>query len=117
MKLAIIAVLVVIAYIICNAVSRISNARQEAKERERTLNAQCQDICRGLAQIDQQRKEFEARTSHLDEAERKWLWSAVVDRKVLACNMMAAREFARASAYLLQAKEKAAGLIAQYQGA
>jgi hypothetical protein len=117
MKLAIIAVLIVIAYMVVNGVNRIRAARKEAKEKAQLQDAQVNDICRGLSQLDQQRKEFEARTTHIDQEERKWLWSAVVDRKVLVCNMMSARDFVRANAYLLQAKEKADGLIAQYQGA
>ena len=116
MKLAIIAVFLILGYIIWTNLQKIIANRKEANAQGRQQDLQCDSFTQELAKLDQAHKIFTGNTNHLGQTEQQWLWSNVIDNKVRACHFLLSHDFARATVYLTLATEKANSLIAQYSG-
>ena len=113
MKLAILAVLLIIGYILYSNLVRIVAIRKETNDHARKQDAKSQ----GLSKLDQARSVFLARTSHLKQSEQEDLWTPVLEDKVRACNFLLRHDFLRATAFLAVATNKAEALLTQYQAA
>lgn len=117
MKLAILAVLLIIGYILYSNLVRIVAIRKETNDHARKQDAKCDTISQGLSKLDQARSVFLARTSHLKQSEQEDLWTPVLEDKVRACNFLLRHDFLRATAFLAVATNKAEALLTQYQAA
>jgi hypothetical protein len=115
MKLAIIAALLTIAYIIWSDTQKIIARRREADVKSYKLRLETSAFFRSLDNLIEKRKAFDDLTSNLEQSERKQLWSPITDDIQRACNTIRGQNFVEATTYLLVTTQKADNLIAQYQ--
>ncbi|MBS1991008.1 MAG: hypothetical protein JSS86_22450 [Cyanobacteria bacterium SZAS LIN-2] len=111
MKIAIIAVLLIIAYQLYSNILRIAENRAAERSRQGQRDHEWEVFYAGLNQIKEKQAQFLQRSANLPSEDRDHLWRPVQDDKIRACHFLLAHDFARAMSYLHQATSRATALV------
>jgi hypothetical protein len=115
MKLTIIGVLLVIAYIFCSNLLRIRNLRRQERTRQALRDAAWHALVAETYRLHQQKKAFLALTSQISPEDRRNLWLSVDQLMERATNYVLASDYACASAQMIIAGQRAELIIEKHK--
>ncbi len=113
MELAIIAVLLIIAYIIWNALKRIGSLRRDMRDRQSAQDRNWEIFSRRLSDIGELKKQFFSATGQLTQDVQNELWLPVHEKCAQACGFFLIPDFARAMARLNDVYNEAVAIMKQ----